>query len=93
MARAQDANLRTPRARRSVPVLFGTATVAVLSLVAVGASAASADSSDGPGTSSPVVVECHSDVVNQGDVSMSAMSVTRVDAVPSELAEGCRIAS
>jgi hypothetical protein len=75
-----------------MPALLGAASVAVLSLVAVGASSATGASSDDPKTDA-VIVECRSDVVTNGDVSMSAMSVTRVDAVPAEIPRGCRVQS
>jgi hypothetical protein len=96
MASSQEPNLRASRARRSVSVLFATAVIAVLSVVAVGSSSATADSGDSGASTThtgSVIVECRSDVVTEGDVSMSAMSVTRVDAVPTDLPGGCRAVS
>jgi hypothetical protein len=73
-------------------VLVGTC-----SLVAAGSSSATTDQGDTTttttGTTGTVVVECRSDVVTEGDVSMSAMSVTRYDVAPTDLPEGCSVVS
>lgn len=92
MGNSHEGDRLVARRRRTMPALLGAATIAVLSLVAVGASSATGASSDDP-TTDAVIVECRSDVVTNGDVSMSAMSVTRVDAVPAEIPRGCRVQS
>ena len=89
MARSQEPTGRPRRGRRTVPVLLGTAVIGMLSLVAVGATSATATSDDI--RSDAAIVECRSGVVTDGDISMSSLTVTRVDAAPPELPGGCRI--
>ena len=93
MASSQEPNPRASRARRSVPVAPRDGgdrdALARRRRIVVGEHRLG----DGTTTTGSVIVECRSGVVTEGDVSMSAMSVTRVDAVPSELPGGCRVAS
>jgi hypothetical protein len=77
------------RAQHTVPVLLGTAVIGMISLVAVAASTGTASSDDTRGGAT--VVECRSGVVTEGEVSMSALTVSRVEAAPPELPGGCRV--
>ena len=88
MARSGETDERVTRGRRTA-VLLGTAVLGMLSLVAVGATSATATSDDV--RSDAAIVECRSGVVTEGDVKMSALTVTRVDVAPPELPGGCRI--
>ena len=74
-------------------LLVGATTLGALSLIAAGsvspASAGAADDTRGDAT----MVECRSGIVTDGDVQMSSLVVTLVDAAPPELPGGCHIVS
>ena len=102
MARSHEGDRHFLWARRTLPALLGAVLVGTCSLVAAGSSSATTNQGDTTTTTTTgttgtttgtVVVECRSDVVTEGDVSMSAMSVTRYDVAPTDLPEGCSVVS
>ena len=68
-------------------------TLGALSLIAASsASPASAGAADDV-RDGATIVECRSGTVTEGDVQISSLVVTRVDAAPPELPGGCHIVS